>query len=130
MRSGNAPRPKLASMSIAELQRLADEELMPQIAAKNADAFEVFYDRHGRGLLARLPDRRQPAGGRGRRPGGSDLDLAQRRALRSDARQPRTWTLGVVRNRAIDMLRRDASRIPKLAFDPQELLDQSRPRID
>ena len=35
-----------------------------------------------RRLLARLPDRRRPRGGRGRHPGGVPLDLAQRRPLR------------------------------------------------
>ncbi len=112
-------------MSIAELQRLADEELMPQIAAKNADAFEVFYDRHGRAaysLAYRIVGNPQVA-----------EDVVQEALIsiwRSGGRfdptrgSLRTWTLGVVRNRAIDMLRRDASRIPKLAFDPQELLDQ------
>jgi len=29
-------------------ERLADEELMPLIADKQPDAFEVFYDRHGK----------------------------------------------------------------------------------
>ena len=28
-------------------ERLADEELMPLIGAKDPEAFEVFYDRHG-----------------------------------------------------------------------------------
>ena len=28
-------------------ERLADEELMPWIGRKDAEAFEVFYDRHG-----------------------------------------------------------------------------------
>jgi len=34
-------------MNRAEAQRLADEDLMPLLAAKDATAFEVFYDRHG-----------------------------------------------------------------------------------
>ena len=33
-------------MTLADLQRLADEDLMPRIAAKDPLAFEVFYDRH------------------------------------------------------------------------------------
>ena len=36
-----------AARELAELQRLADEDLMPLLAAKDAVAFEVFYDRHG-----------------------------------------------------------------------------------
>ena len=31
----------------SKAERLADEELMPLIGEKDADAFEVFYDRHG-----------------------------------------------------------------------------------
>ena len=34
-------------MTLADLQRLADEDLMPLVAAKDPLAFEVFYDRHG-----------------------------------------------------------------------------------
>ena len=50
-------------MTRAELQRLADEDLMPLVAREDPLAFEVFYDRHsGRRLLPRLPDRRQPDG--------------------------------------------------------------------
>ena len=41
----------------------------------------------GSGLLARLPDRRQPHRGRGRDAGGAALDLAQRRPLRPRPRQ-------------------------------------------
>ena len=36
----------------------------------------------------------------------------------------RTWTLGIVRNRAIDHLRRDSGRAPKLAFDSEEELER------
>ena len=36
----------------------------------------------------------------------------------------RTWTLGIVRNRAIDTLRRQASRPQRPSFDPQELLER------
>ena len=34
-------------MNSEDLQRLADEDLMPLVARKDPDAFEVFYDRHG-----------------------------------------------------------------------------------
>src|SRR5215207_8875466 len=33
-------------MTRAELQRLADEDLMPLVAREDPLAFEVFYDRH------------------------------------------------------------------------------------
>ena len=34
-------------MTRAEVQRLADEDLMPLVAREDPLAFEVFYDRHG-----------------------------------------------------------------------------------
>ena len=36
----------------------------------------------------------------------------------------RAWTLGIVRNRAIDMLRKESGRSPKLAAGGNELLDR------
>ena len=117
-------------MSKSELQMLADEDLMPLLAAKDATAFEVFYDRHGGAafsLAYRIVGDRQSA-----------EDVTQEALLsiwRSGARFDRArgsvrgWTLGIVRNRAIDHLRRDAGRAPKLAFDAQEMLE-SRPSED
>jgi RNA polymerase sigma-70 factor (ECF subfamily) len=109
----------------AELQRLADEDLMPLIAAKDATAFEVFYDRHGGAaysLAYRIVGDRQAA-----------EDVTQEALIsiwRSGARFDRArgsvrgWTLGIVRNRAIDLLRRDSGRAPKLAFDSEEILER------
>ena len=100
-------------MTLAELQRLADEDLMPQIAAKDPLAFEVFYDRHGSAafsLAYRIVGSRQAA-----------EDVTQEALIsiwRSGARfdrargSVRAWTLGIVRNRAIDMLRRDSGARP------------------
>jgi RNA polymerase sigma-70 factor (ECF subfamily) len=109
----------------AELQRLADEDLMPRIAAEDPTAFEVFYDRHGGAafsLAYRIVGDRQAA-----------EDVTQEALLsiwRSGARYDRArgsvraWTLGIVRNRAIDLLRRDAGRAPKLAFDSEQALER------
>jgi len=112
-------------MTTAELQRLADEDLMTQVAAKDPLAFEVFYDRHGGAafsLAYRIVGDRQSA-----------EDVTQEALIsiwRSGARfdrargSVRTWTLGIVRNRAIDHLRRDSGRAPKLAFDSEEILER------
>ncbi len=112
-------------MKLAELQRLADEDLMPQIAAQDPLAFEVFYDRHGGvaySLAYRIVGDRQVA-----------EDVTQEALIsiwRSGARYDRargsvrTWTLGIVRNRAIDTLRREASRPQRPSFDPEELLER------
>lgn len=112
-------------MTRSELQRLADEDLMPRIAEKDPLAFEIFYDRHAGAaysLAYRIVGDRQAA-----------EDVTQEALIsiwRSGARfdrargSVRAWTLGIVRNRAIDMLRRDAGRAPRPAFDSEELLER------
>ena len=90
-------------------ERLADEELMPLIGEKSPEAFEVFYDRHGGAafsLAYRILGER-----------GAAEDVTQEAFIsiwRSGTRYEavrgsvRSWTLGIVRNRAIDALRRKA----------------------
>jgi RNA polymerase sigma-70 factor (ECF subfamily) len=106
-------------------ERLADEELMPLIADRDPEAFEVFYDRHGGAaysLAYRIVGERNAA-----------EDVTQEAFIsiwRSGARFDRTrgsvraWTLGIVRNRAIDALRRSAGKAPKLTFDDEASLEQ------
>jgi RNA polymerase sigma-70 factor (ECF subfamily) len=108
-----------------QAQRLADEELMPLIGGKDPDAFEVFYDRHGRAafsLAYRIVGDRSVA-----------EDVSQEAFIsiwRSGARYDRTrgsvraWLLGIVRNRAIDVLRRGGRLAPNLALDDEAILDQ------
>jgi RNA polymerase sigma-70 factor (ECF subfamily) len=109
------------------LQRLADEDLMTLVDNKRADAFEVLYDRHG-GAAYSLAHR--IVGDR-----GVAEDVTQeaflslwRTGARYDAARGsvRSWMLGIVRNRAIDALRRAAGSAPKLDLDDEALLD-SRP---
>jgi RNA polymerase sigma-70 factor (ECF subfamily) len=112
-------------------ERLGDEELMPLVGEKDSEAFEVFYDRHGGAaysLAYRIVGDRSSA-----------EDVTQEAFLsiwRSGARYDRArgsvraWTLGIVRNRAIDALRRQAAgRAPKLTFDDDAALEQ-RPSPD
>jgi RNA polymerase sigma-70 factor, ECF subfamily len=89
------------------LQRLADEDLMQLVAGGDAQAFEVVYDRHATAVFSlayRICGAHAAA-----------EEIAQEAFLaiwRSGARYDRargsvrTWLLGVVHNRAIDMLRR------------------------
>jgi len=112
-------------MTKAELQLMADEDLMPRIAEKDPLAFEIFYDRHAGAaysLAYRIVGDRQSA-----------EDVVQEALIsiwRSGARfdrargSVRAWTLGIVRNRAIDLLRRDSGRAPRPAFDSEELLER------
>jgi RNA polymerase sigma-70 factor, ECF subfamily len=108
-----------------DLQRLADEDLMPLVGRKDPAAFEVFYDRHG-GAAYSLAHRivGNPA---------LAEDVAQEAFLsiwRSEAGFDRTrgsvraWALGIVRNRAIDALRREASRGPRLDYDDEAVLER------
>jgi RNA polymerase sigma-70 factor (ECF subfamily) len=108
-------------------ERLADEELMPWIGRKDAEAFEVFYDRHGGAAYSlayrMLGDR------------GAAEDCIQEAFIsiwRSGGKfdrargSVRSWTLSIVRNRAIDHLRSKAGKAPKLTFDDDAILE-SRP---
>ncbi len=106
-------------------ERLADEELMPLIGEKDAGAFEVFYDRHG-GVAYSLAYRIV-----GERAAAEDVTQEAFVSIwRSGARYDRargsvrSWTLGIVRNRAIDLLRTRSGRAPKLAFDDDAVLEQ------
>jgi RNA polymerase sigma-70 factor (ECF subfamily) len=109
---------------MSKVERLADEELMPLIGAKDPDAFEVFYDRHG-GVAYSLAYR--VVGER-----GAAEDVTQeafisiwRSGARYDAARGsvRTWMLGIVRNRAIDFLRSKSGKAPKLDFDDDSILE-------
>jgi RNA polymerase sigma-70 factor (ECF subfamily) len=91
------------------LQRLADEDLMTLVDAKDSDAFAVIYDRHGGAaysLAYRIVGKQSAA-----------EDVVQeallsiwRSRLRYDQTRGsvRTWILGIVHNRAVDGLRRSA----------------------
>ena len=90
-----------------KLSRLADEDLMALVAATDADAFELIYDRHSDAAFA-LAFRIC-----GTRPAADDVCqeafmAAWRSAGRYDARvgSVRGWLLTIVHNRAIDHLRR------------------------
>ena len=104
-------------------ERLADEELMPWIAEKDPEAFEVFYDRHG-GAAYALAYRIL-----GDRTAAEDcIQEAFISIWRSGGKfdasrgSVRAWTLSIVRNRAIDALRSKAGKAPKLTFDDDEIL--------
>ena len=105
------------------MQKLADEDLMTLVQRKDPGAFEILYDRHG-GAAYSLAHRIVGD------PGAAE-DVTQEAFLsiwRSGARfdpargSVRSWALGVVRNRSIDALRRQAGKAPKLDFDDDAAL--------
>jgi RNA polymerase sigma-70 factor (ECF subfamily) len=97
---------------------LADEDLMALVQDGDARAFEVIFDRHADAafsLAYRMCGRRAVA-----------EDVVQEAFLslwRSGARYDRargsvrSWVLGVVHNRAIDLFRRDAVRTSRDVSD-------------
>jgi RNA polymerase sigma-70 factor, ECF subfamily len=106
-------------------ERLADEELMPLIGEKNAEAFEVFYDRHS-GIAYSLAYRIV-----GEQTVAEDVTQEAfvsiwRSGTRYDLARGsvRSWTLGIVRNRAIDALRSASGRPRKLSVDADAILAQ------
>ena len=115
----------MRNVDAESLQRLADEDLMPLLERKDPNAFEIVYDRHG-GAAYSLAYR--IVGDR-----GVAEDVTQEAFLsvwRSGARfdrtrgSVRTWLLGVVRNRAIDVLRRDAGRAPAVSLELESVPEQ------
>jgi RNA polymerase sigma-70 factor, ECF subfamily len=106
------------------LARLADEDLMTLVGRRSSDAFEVLYDRHGAAAYSLAH----------RIVGDAAVaeDVTQEAFLslwrsgdRFDATRGsvRSWTSGIVRNRAIDALRRGAGSAPKLDFDDDALVE-------
>lgn len=107
------------------IRGLADEELMPLVGGGQLEAFELFYERHA-GAAYSLAHRIV---------GDSKLaeDVTQEAFLsiwrRHSGYDPargsvRGWTLGIVRNRAIDVIRRDTrKRVPPLDLRGEEALE-------
>jgi RNA polymerase sigma-70 factor (ECF subfamily) len=113
-----------AKRSPAPLERLGDEDLMTLVDRKDPDAFEVFYDRHG-GAAYSLAYR--IAGDPGLAEDVTQeafLSIWRSRVRFDPARgSVRAWALGIVRNRAIDALRRSARPVPKLDLDDEAVLE-------
>jgi RNA polymerase sigma-70 factor, ECF subfamily len=104
--------------------RLGDEELMVLIQRRDADALEVLYARHG-GPAYSLAHRIM--GG----PQAAE-DVTQeafisiwRTSASYDAARGsvRAWLLQIVRNRAIDAIRRAAARPVRMDFDDDGLIE-------
>ncbi len=111
-------------MTRTSAARLADEELMVLVQDGDSEAVEVLYDRHGGpaySLAHRIMGERQAA-----------EDVTQeaflsvwRTSASYDAARGsvRSWLLQIVRNRAIDALRRSSVRGGRLDYDDDGLLE-------
>ena len=106
------------------LQRLADEDLMTLVDEKNSDAFAVVYDRHG-GAAYSLAHRIVGEEGMAEDVTQEAFLSIWRSTARFDAARGsvRGWVLGIVRNRAIDAVRRSARPAPKLDLDDDAVLE-------
>jgi len=105
-------------------ERLADEELMIRVQAKDAEALEVLYDRHG-GPAYSLAHRIMGE------PSAAE-DVTQeaflsiwRTSASFDAARGsvRSWLLQIVRNRAIDVIRRSSARPTRADLDDDGILE-------
>lgn len=112
-------------MNREAISRLGDEELMALVQRKDPSAFEALFDRHGSAAFS-LAHRIA-----GDRAAAEDvvqeafLSIWRSRSGYDRARgSVRAWVLGIVRNRAIDALRRDARPgVPRLGLDDEKLLE-------
>jgi RNA polymerase sigma-70 factor (ECF subfamily) len=97
----------MSSSSTDALRRLADEDLMQLVRTGSAPAFEVIVDRHQNVAYA-LAYRMTGARGTAEDVVQDALLSVWRSSDRYDPRRGslRNWLLGVVHNRAIDVLRR------------------------
>lgn len=111
-------------MNRNSIQQLADEDLMVLVERKDPAAFEVLFDRHGGAAysvayrIVGSPEAAEDA--------TQEAFLSiWRSGARFDAARGsvRSWTLGVVRNRSIDALRRQSGKAPKLDFDDDAALE-------
>ena len=107
-----------------DVQHLADEDLMTLVDRKDEAAFEVFYERHGGpafSLAHRIVGDRNLAEDVVQE---AFLSIWRSKAGYDRARgSVRSWSLGIVRNRAIDALRRAATPAPRLDLDDEAVLD-------
>jgi RNA polymerase sigma-70 factor (ECF subfamily) len=96
-------------MNKAQLNRLDDHKLVLRVATGDVRSFETIYDRHSAqafGLAMRITGRPRAA-----EEATQDAFLGVWRAARSyDTSRGtlKTWLLSMVRNRSVDLLRREA----------------------
>ena len=111
-------------MTRDDLYRLSDEDLMAVVDRKDPDAFEALYDRHGAAaysLAYRIVGDRTTAEDTTQE---AFFSIWRSKARYDRARgSVRSWVLSVVRNRAIDALRRGGANAPKLDHDDDAVLE-------
>jgi RNA polymerase sigma-70 factor, ECF subfamily len=111
-------------MTPTSAARLADEELMVLVQDGDSGALEVLYERHGGpaySLAHRIMGERQAAEDATQE---AFLSVWRTSASYDAARgSVRSWLLQIVRNRAIDALRRSSVRGGRLDYDDDGVLE-------
>jgi RNA polymerase sigma-70 factor, ECF subfamily len=128
--NGRSPQPAMirARRRARELHGLADEELMRLVSAKDPEAFALFYDRQGAAafsLAYRIAGDRSLA-----------EDIIQeaflsiwksRSGFDATRGSVRSWVLAIVRNRAVDAMRRRGGDRPMRVAAEEILYDEPAP---
>jgi RNA polymerase sigma-70 factor (ECF subfamily) len=114
------PRQSLGSSVASWLRQLADEDLMQLVAGGDPRAFETIYERHATAVFS-LAYRICGVQGTAEEVAQDAFLTIWRSGARYDRTRGsvRTWLLGIVHNRAIDMLRRSAVHERRRAADEQ-----------
>jgi RNA polymerase sigma-70 factor (ECF subfamily) len=105
-------------------ERLADEELMIRVQDKDAEALEVLYDRHG-GPAYSLAHRIMGEPSTAEDVTQEAFLSVWRTSASFDATRGsvRSWLLQIVRNRAIDVIRRSSARPTRADLDDDGILE-------
>lgn len=108
--------------------RLTDRALMLRVRDDDADAFRELYDRYARLALRVAASVCRDAGHAEEAVQEGFLSIWRRRALyRPESGSVKGWALSVVRNRAIDAVRREgaARRVPVVDLDSSVVASDS-----
>ena len=111
-------------LTTEDLTRVADEDMMLLVERQRADAFEILYDRHA-GAAYSLAHRMVGDSAAAEDVTQESFIAIWRSRDRFDPTRGsvRSWLLSIVRNRAIDAIRRASGPAPKLDLDDDVVLE-------
>jgi RNA polymerase sigma-70 factor (ECF subfamily) len=115
---------------ISDAVDITDEALMTLICEQNAEALAMLYDRHHRAAFS-LAYRILNDTGQAEDVVQESFLATWRQAATYQAQrgQPRAWLLTIVRNRAINLLRRGRPAAGQMSELDENLLDAGQPEV-